>query len=169
MDPCYYNTGKLTRESDVYAFGVVLFEVLSGRKAVDRSFDDEEQWSLAGWAQEQIKQGKGKVDRIIDPRLMGQISKKCLKEFASLAGHCLHTQPKNRPTMTEVVMKLKSILSQELKSKSDNSVIDEEGFIKKLRSIFKGKVNAAATGTKSALIQLDAANRKNTNQNTSKS
>lgn len=134
--------GKLTRESDVYAFGVVLFQVLSGRKAVDRSLDDEEQWSLAGWAQEQIKQGKGKgkLDRIIDPRLMGQISKKCLKEFASLAGHCLHTQPKNHPTMTEVVMKLKSILSQELKSKRDNSVIDEEGIIKKLRSIFKGTI-----------------------------
>ncbi|CAH1449607.1 unnamed protein product [Lactuca virosa] len=91
MDPCYFYTGKLTRKSDVYAFRVVLFEVLSGRQAVDSTLD-EEQWGLAPWAQGQIKEGK--VNQIMDPRMMGQISKKCLKEFASLASRRLHTQPK---------------------------------------------------------------------------
>ncbi|XP_042752405.1 putative receptor-like protein kinase At5g39000 [Lactuca sativa] len=42
MDPCYFYTGKLTRKSDVYAFGVVLFEVLSGRQAVDSTLDEEQ-------------------------------------------------------------------------------------------------------------------------------
>ncbi|CAI9282976.1 unnamed protein product [Lactuca saligna] len=83
MDPCYFYTGKLTMKSDVYAFGVVLFEVLSGRKAVDSTLD-EEQWGLAAWAQQQIKEGK--LNQIIDQRLIGQISRKCLKEFASIAG-----------------------------------------------------------------------------------
>ena len=41
MDPAYFTTGRLTRKSDVYSFGVVLFEVLSGRRAVDFSRDDE--------------------------------------------------------------------------------------------------------------------------------
>ncbi|KAL8105159.1 hypothetical protein AgCh_029090 [Apium graveolens] len=41
MDPAYFSTGRLTRKSDVYAFGVVLFEVVSGRRAVDLSWDEE--------------------------------------------------------------------------------------------------------------------------------
>ncbi|GJZ85130.1 serine-threonine/tyrosine-protein kinase catalytic domain-containing protein [Tanacetum coccineum] len=35
LDPNYFNTGRLTRKSDVYAFGVVLFEVLCRKRAVD--------------------------------------------------------------------------------------------------------------------------------------
>ncbi|CAH1421063.1 unnamed protein product [Lactuca virosa] len=153
-------------KSDVYAFGVVLFEVLSGRKAVDSTLD-EEQWGLAAWAQQQIKEGK--LNQIIDQRLIGQISRKCLKEFASVAGHCLHTQPKHRPTMAEVVVKLESILSQE--RESANSIIEEEGFIYKLRSFFTGKVDSAienksdfSSHHKPIVITVDTANEVNTNQ-----
>ncbi|MFS7989743.1 putative protein kinase RLK-Pelle-CrRLK1L-1 family transcription factor C2H2 family [Helianthus anomalus] len=46
LDSCYFYSGKLTRKSDVYAFGVVLLEVLPGKRAVDPTLD-EEQWSLA--------------------------------------------------------------------------------------------------------------------------
>ncbi|KAL7607107.1 hypothetical protein Lser_V15G20199 [Lactuca serriola] len=138
MDPCYFYTGKLTMKSDVYAFGVVLFEVLSGRKAVDSTLDEDE-WGLAAWTQRKIKEGK--LNQIIDQRLIGQISRKCLKEFASVAGHCLHTQPKHRPTMAEVVVKLESILSKERESANPN--IEEDGFIYKLRSFFTGKVDSA--------------------------
>ncbi|KAL4582357.1 hypothetical protein LXL04_006904 [Taraxacum kok-saghyz] len=137
MDPSYFYTGKLTTSSDVYAFGVVLFEVLTGKKAVDSSLDDE-QWSLAAWALHQIKVGK--LNHIIDQRLIGQISRKCVKEFGSIAGRCLHSQPKKRPTMGEVVFKLESILSQE--RVIAKSVVDEEGFVYKLRSFFTTKVDA---------------------------
>ncbi|KAL4582349.1 hypothetical protein LXL04_006896 [Taraxacum kok-saghyz] len=136
MDPSYFYTGKLTTSSDVYAFGVVLFEVLTGKKAVDSTLD-EERWSLAAWALHQIKVGK--LNNIIDQRLIGQISKKCLKEFARIAGRCLHAQPKKRPSMAEVVFKLESILSQE--RERSNSVVDEEGLVYKLRSLFTGKVD----------------------------
>ncbi|KAL4582338.1 hypothetical protein LXL04_006885 [Taraxacum kok-saghyz] len=152
IDPCYFYTGKLTEKSDVYAFGVVLFEILSGRKALDSTL--EEQWGLAGWAQHQIKHGK--LNQIIDPRIIGQFSKKCLKEFANIAGHCLHSEPKQRPTMAEIVVKLESILSQERENTS--SVIDEEGFIYKLRSLFTGKVDAVI-GTKGDLNEVDVATR----------
>ncbi|XP_023743299.2 PTI1-like tyrosine-protein kinase 2 [Lactuca sativa] len=147
MDPCYFYTGKLTRKSDVYAFGVVMFEVLSGRKAVDSTLE-EDQWGLASWAQHKIKEGK--LNRIIDPRLIGQISRKYLKEFASVAGHCLHTQPKHRPTMAEVMVTLESILSQE--RESANSVVDDEGFIYKVKSLFIGKLVVAAIRSKSDFI-----------------
>ncbi|XP_071740430.1 uncharacterized protein [Rutidosis leptorrhynchoides] len=138
MDPSYFFSGKLTRKSDVYAFGVVLFEVLSGKQAVDQSID-EEQWSLAVWAQEQIKIGK--LNKIIDPRLIGQISKKSLKEFASIAAQCLHNQPKKRPTMAEVVVKLDSILLQE--RNSTVSVGDEVKFYSRLTHFFTAEHHLA--------------------------
>ncbi|KAI3708928.1 hypothetical protein L2E82_38509 [Cichorium intybus] len=134
MDPCYFYTGKLTRKSDVYAFGVVLLEVLSGRKAVDSTLD-EEQWGLAGWAQDQIKEGK--LNQIMDRTLMGQISKKCLKEFASIASQCLRAQPKQRPTMAEVVFKLESLLSQE--RKRAKYFAGEGRFIYKVKSFLTSK------------------------------
>ncbi|PWA90536.1 mitogen-activated protein (MAP) kinase kinase kinase, MLK1/MLK2/MLK4 [Artemisia annua] len=136
MDPYYFNSGKLTRKSDVYAFGVVLFEVLCGKQAVDPSLD-EEQWSLAAWAQDQIKVGK--LNQIIDSRLMGKISKKSLKEFARIACHCLHDQPKQRPTMAEVVVRLDLILLRE--RESAEAGVDEGRFINRFRYLFTGKAD----------------------------
>ncbi|KAD4179496.1 hypothetical protein E3N88_28087 [Mikania micrantha] len=82
MDSNYFYTNKLTRKSDVYAFRVVLLEVLCGRPVVDTSLD-EEQWGLASWAQDCIREGK--LSQIIDISLRGQLKKDCLKEFAGVA------------------------------------------------------------------------------------
>ncbi|KAJ0705899.1 putative protein kinase RLK-Pelle-CrRLK1L-1 family [Helianthus annuus] len=51
IDPNYFATGKLTRKSDVYAFGVVLLEVLCRKRVVDNSLD----CGIATWAQDSIK------------------------------------------------------------------------------------------------------------------
>ncbi|KAL8235222.1 hypothetical protein R6Q59_021322 [Mikania micrantha] len=118
LDPEYFQTGRLTRKSDVYAFGVVLFEVLCGKQAVDRSVD-EEHWGLATWAQDSIKEGR--LKQIVDPDLREIISPKCLKEFALLASRCLHSRPRQRPTMAEVVMGLESILA--LQEKPDSTLL----------------------------------------------
>ncbi|MFS7995246.1 putative protein kinase RLK-Pelle-CrRLK1L-1 family [Helianthus anomalus] len=117
LDPDYFQTGRLTRKSDVYAFGVILFELLCGRKAVDTSLD-EEQMGLARWAQDSIKEGR--LKQIVDYDLRGRISFKCVKEFAQLARQCLHSNPKKRPTMSEVVVGLESILA--LHEKSNNTL-----------------------------------------------
>ncbi|KAL8259793.1 hypothetical protein R6Q59_027746 [Mikania micrantha] len=134
MDPSYLRTGKLTRKSDVYAFGVVLFEVLIGKKAVDPTLD-EDQLNLAIWAQNHIKEGR--LYGFIDHRLTGQISKKCLKEFASIAVQCLHDEPNKRPTMSEVVFRLESILSRE--REHVGSGVDDGIFINMVRYLFTSK------------------------------
>ncbi|KAL0318616.1 UNVERIFIED_CONTAM: Receptor-like protein kinase FERONIA [Sesamum angustifolium] len=71
LDPNYLMTGKLTKSSDTYAFGVVLLEVLSGRPALDPSFPVYEQ-NLPKWARENIS--KGKADQIVAPNLRSEIS-----------------------------------------------------------------------------------------------
>ncbi|XP_058187711.1 cysteine-rich receptor-like protein kinase 41 [Rhododendron vialii] len=109
LDPEYFLTRRLTKKSDVYAFGVVLFEVLCARPPVDmRDDNNEEQRSLPLWAQQCIK--KGMLDQIIDPYLRGQIPPKCLKLFVKVANKCLHKHPQGRPTMAEVEGRLKHIL-----------------------------------------------------------
>ncbi|KAF5776749.1 putative protein kinase RLK-Pelle-CrRLK1L-1 family [Helianthus annuus] len=115
LDPDYFYTGKLTRKSDVYAFGVVLFEVLCGKRAVDSRIH-EEHWGLAVWAQESIKEGR--LKQIVDTSIRGSVSPKCLKEFAQLAKQCLHKDPKQRPTMAKVVIGLESTLA--LQEKANN-------------------------------------------------
>ncbi|KAK1413986.1 hypothetical protein QVD17_29723 [Tagetes erecta] len=107
-------TGKFTRKTDVFAFGVVLFELLSGRHAVFP--EGSENMSLARWAQNGVKERN--LDQIVDVEIRGALSPKSLKEFAQIAYCCLQNDPKERPTMSEVVVTLQ--LSLALQEKFDN-------------------------------------------------
>ncbi|GKA20829.1 receptor like protein kinase S.2-like protein [Tanacetum coccineum] len=136
MDAEYFLTHRLTRKSDVYAFGVVLLEVLCGRPALDFTLE-ERQYSLAGWAKQCIKEGK--IGRIIDPYLWGQVKDKCLKEFGQIAYECLHTRSKDRPTMTKVLSRLEFVLAWTLRSQQsarDRKYIRRTVFIDKALSLF---------------------------------
>ncbi|KAF7150859.1 hypothetical protein RHSIM_Rhsim02G0063500 [Rhododendron simsii] len=111
LDPDYFRTLKLTAKSDVYAFGVVLLEVLCGRPPVDSKLDSE-QIGLIHWAQQCFK--KGKFAEVIDPSLSGQIAPRCLKSFVVLAKNCLSESPRSRPPMAEVLGRLElALLSQQ--------------------------------------------------------
>ncbi|KAJ0886266.1 putative protein kinase RLK-Pelle-CrRLK1L-1 family [Helianthus annuus] len=105
FDPNYFTTGKLTRKSDVYGFGVVLLEVLCRKRAVE----DNLEWGIATWALESIKEGHLKA--IVDYDIRREISSKCLKQFARIAERCLDNHPKRRPTMAQVVLSLEYVLT----------------------------------------------------------
>ncbi|KAL0317141.1 UNVERIFIED_CONTAM: putative receptor-like protein kinase [Sesamum angustifolium] len=115
FDPTYFTTGKLTRKSDTYAFGVVLLEVLSGRAVVDPSVAANEQ-ILTNWARENIS--KGEAYMIVDSHLRGEISGDSLKVFVEIAERCLHDEPRKRPTMAQVVLQLEFALEEQERSKS---------------------------------------------------
>ncbi|GKD93897.1 receptor-like protein kinase FERONIA, partial [Tanacetum coccineum] len=107
----------LAKISDVYAFGVVLFEVLCRKRAVDTSHD-EEHTGLAIWAVESIK--KGKLTQILDSDIRDQICPQSLKEFVRTAEACLHRDPEQRPTMAEALGSLEAALT--LQEKFNNSL-----------------------------------------------
>ncbi|KAA8544493.1 hypothetical protein F0562_022467 [Nyssa sinensis] len=106
--PEYVATGHLTPKSDVYSFGVVLLELLSGKRAMgdDRPGASEE--TLVDWAKPFLGDSR-RVLRIMDIRLGGQYSKKGAQAAAALAVQCLHTDPKNRPSMTDVLALLEQL------------------------------------------------------------
>nr|XP_043635303.1 probable receptor-like protein kinase At5g38990 [Erigeron canadensis]XP_043635304.1 probable receptor-like protein kinase At5g38990 [Erigeron canadensis] len=119
IDPNYFATGKLTRKSDVYAFGVVLFEVLCQKRPLDESFE----CGLATWVKESIKEGS--LKQIVYSGIRNEIPPKCLKEFARIGERCLDSHPNQRPTMSEVVFSLESLLAQSVSSsqqKTSNSL-----------------------------------------------
>ncbi|KAK9067182.1 hypothetical protein SSX86_014507 [Deinandra increscens subsp. villosa] len=122
LDPEYFLTGRLTRKSDVFAFGVVLFELLCRRPALDNSLDDDE-CSLVKWAHECIE--KGKLYEIIDVNIKSKISRKCLKVFVEIADRCLSSESKKRPTMAEIVVTLE--LCMTLQNKFNSRVKQDAG------------------------------------------
>ncbi|XP_059636767.1 probable serine/threonine-protein kinase PBL17 [Cornus florida] len=109
--PEYVMTGHLTARSDVYGFGVVLLEMLVGRRAMDKSRPSREH-NLVEWARPLLNHSK-KLMRILDPRMEGQYSSKTAIKVANLAYQCLSQNPKGRPVMSQVVEILETLPSHE--------------------------------------------------------
>lgn len=103
--PEYVATGHLTPKNDVYSFGVVLLELLSGKRATGEENPGGAEETLVEWAKPFLSDSR-RVLRIMDTRLGGQYSKKGAQAAAALALHCLHIDPKHRPTMAEVLAAL---------------------------------------------------------------
>jgi len=87
---------------------VVLFELITGRRAVERNFPRNEQ-KLLDWVRPYVSDSK-KFHLIVDPRLEGQYCIKSAQKLASLANKCLSKHPKSRPKMSEVVEMLENII-----------------------------------------------------------
>ncbi|CAL9112723.1 unnamed protein product [Musa textilis] len=105
--PEYVATGHLYVKSDVYGFGVVLLEMLSGQRTLDPNRPSG-QHNLVDWARPMLADRR-KLARLMDPRLEGQYSSKGALQAAQLTLRCLAGDPKSRPSMKEVVETLEHV------------------------------------------------------------
>ncbi|KAK9064491.1 hypothetical protein SSX86_015874 [Deinandra increscens subsp. villosa] len=105
--PEYVTTGHLYVKSDVYGFGVVLVEMLTGMRTLDDT-RPAIQRNLVEWAKPFLA-SRRKLKHIMDSRLDGKYPSKAAVQVAQLAVTCLEPEPKSRPSMQEVVATLEQL------------------------------------------------------------
>ncbi|MFS7913159.1 putative protein kinase RLK-Pelle-LRR-I-1 family [Helianthus anomalus] len=119
IDPEYKKTGKVKRESDVYGFGVVLFEILCGRLANDPIYKKQSDIGLAHVARRSFSTRS--LEEMIDPLIKEEIcenkfvlnrgpNKDSLHTFITIAHQCVAETQNQRPTMKVVVNELEKAL-----------------------------------------------------------
>lgn len=107
--PEYAMTGHLLVKSDVYSYGVVLLELLTGRKPVDMSRPPGQE-NLVTWARPLLTSKEG-LETIIDPSL--DINKyDSLAKVAAIVSMCVQPEVDQRPFMGEVVQALKLVCNE---------------------------------------------------------
>lgn len=121
--PEYVATGHLTAKSDIYSFGVVLLELLSGKRAIDKNRPNGEQ-KLVEWAKPYLN-NKRKIFRVVDARIEGQYSLDHALKVANLALKCLSGEPRLRPNMTEIVKELEKLQSTQDSTRSTRREIHQ--------------------------------------------
>ncbi|XP_049937018.1 receptor-like serine/threonine-protein kinase NCRK isoform X2 [Nymphaea colorata] len=106
--PEYAITGRASLKSDVFSFGVVLLELISGRPPIILSAKKGQE-SLVMWALSLLKDSKHVVKALTDPLLEGKFPEVEVLVMSQLARECLNFDPDLRPTMAEVVQILSTI------------------------------------------------------------
>ncbi|XP_076923009.1 putative serine/threonine-protein kinase PIX13, partial [Bidens hawaiensis] len=105
--PEYVTTGHLYVKSDVYGFGVVLIEILTGLRALDED-RPANQRNLLEWVKPYLA-NRRQLKNVMDSRLEGSYPSKAAGQVAQLALTCLEPEPKDRPSMKEVVATLERL------------------------------------------------------------
>ncbi|KAL1323741.1 hypothetical protein HN51_033994 [Arachis hypogaea] len=108
--PDYAMTGQLTFKSDIYSFGVVLLELITGRKAIDHTKSGKEQ-NLVAWARPLFRDRR-KFSQMVDPLLEGKYPVRGLYQALAIAAMCVQEQPNMRPVIVDVVTALNYLASQ---------------------------------------------------------
>ncbi|XVF69255.1 hypothetical protein PTKIN_Ptkin11bG0066400 [Pterospermum kingtungense] len=102
LAPEYAVMGKITTKVDVFSYGVVLMELLTGLTALDEERSEERRY-LAEWFW-RIKSSKETLMAAIDPTLeVNEETRESIATIAELAGHCTAREPYHRPDMGHVV------------------------------------------------------------------
>jgi serine/threonine protein kinase len=114
LAPEYASSGKLTDRSDVFSFGVMLLELLTGRRPIDTTNYMED--SLVDWARPLLGAalaGETGFAELVDPRLGGEYSAVEMERLAACAAASTRHSAKRRPKMSQIVRALEGDASLE--------------------------------------------------------
>ncbi|KAH1113404.1 hypothetical protein J1N35_006782 [Gossypium stocksii] len=106
LAPEYASTGKLTEKSDVFSFGIMLLELITGKPPVDLTNKMED--TLVDWARPLLDRAlaTGNHDELIDPRLEGNYDHGEMQRMVACASASIRHSAKRRPKMSQIVRAL---------------------------------------------------------------
>jgi Protein tyrosine and serine/threonine kinase len=109
VDPSYFRTRQLSEKSDVFNFGVVMLELITGRRAYERG--------KCTYLVEEVKTAINQCDQeynglrdMIDPKIVKQVTIIGFRRFVQWALACLEESASDRPFMYQVMKEIEIIL-----------------------------------------------------------
>nr|ASM47236.1 lysm-containing receptor kinase 3.2 [Parasponia rugosa] len=114
MPPEYAQYGDVSPKVDVYAFGVVIYELISAKEAIVKPDGSvAESKGLVGLFEDVLNQPDSKDDlrKLVDPRLGENYPVDSVRKMAQLAKACTHENPQLRPSMRSIVVALMTLSS----------------------------------------------------------
>lgn len=102
--PEYLSTGQSSEKTDVFGFGILLLELITGQRALDFGNDSKQKGVMLDWVKKVYQEKK--LDLIVDKDLKGFFDRVELEEMVQVALLCTQFHPAHRPKMFEVVRML---------------------------------------------------------------
>ncbi|CAK9235993.1 unnamed protein product [Sphagnum troendelagicum] len=111
LSPEYASLGELTTKVDVYSFGILLLEIISGRKSIDDTLPPEEMY-LVKWAW--TLHENNMLINLVDQKLNDTIVEIELQRVIKVALLCVQQDPRRRPLMSRVLLMLQGEMEIEV-------------------------------------------------------
>ncbi|XP_019168942.1 PREDICTED: L-type lectin-domain containing receptor kinase IX.1-like [Ipomoea nil] len=97
-------SGKASKETDIYSFGVVTLEIASGRKPIDHDADEESQVNIVEWVWKLY--GTGHLLEAADPNLSVEFSEREVEQMLMVGLWCAHPDCSFRPSIRQAIQVL---------------------------------------------------------------
>ncbi|KAE8658553.1 Leucine-rich repeat receptor protein kinase EMS1 [Hibiscus syriacus] len=108
IPPEYGQSSRCSAKGDVYSFGVILMELVTGKEPTGPDFKEIEGGNLVGWVSKKTRMGQ--AADVLDAMALNVDSKQMMLKVLSIAQVCLSENPANRPTMLHVLKLLEEIM-----------------------------------------------------------
>ncbi|KAJ4807577.1 Leucine-rich repeat protein kinase family protein [Rhynchospora pubera] len=108
LDPEYYISQQLTEKSDIYSFGVILLELISGHEPISNENFGINCRNIVAWARANIESGN--IHAIIDPALEETYDIQSIWKIAETAILCVKPKGMQRPSITEVLKEIQEAI-----------------------------------------------------------
>jgi len=109
-------TGRVTTKADVFSFGVVLMELLTGRRAVDETQEEEDMYLVSWFTNRMRSKSEPLLRESLDANILANLDDeatfKSIVTVAELAGHCTAREPSQRPDMGHAVSVLRNLVDE---------------------------------------------------------